>query len=523
MKKAAVVLSTLVLFSTLAAGCTNTNETTARERETPDTDETVTTVTVNVTDVPNPVTDHVVSYNGVSEIRIDYEPADHGRIRPYIGVYIPDEWMPEMDQHFYGLIDMDGNVICDAVFDMAYYCKSTDSYIVRRTENGVAKYGILSANGAEFTGLIYDGLWDLEDNEVKGVSFYGSVFINGKLNVMSLDSKFNVVSEKEITIDEEALGLEAANAQLSVEYLNGNRAFILNRDNFYPNKYLIDTTTGEVLYKTSELDITDGEMFGKLIIEQDADAQGIRIIDLDGKVFFEDENVYSWKVCPDRYMIAFDYEVDIYDLDWKCIRSIPLDNKSIVYSSFGNIAVNSGFDTKLYDKDLNLIAEWDDMFLGDGTFFRDWYGYGDGDMYFDSISYSHEIYNINTGERLAKEGTFFYSFKYGYIFADNKSDGNDPVDRWLIYDGHFNLVSEGLGYAYLICDDSTGYVYTVVLEEGTMTVYNTADGTEMFSTDNTCYNFTVSNGRFYGWNKNKCFLLDTDGTVLFEQDVKHAV
>ena len=38
-------------------------------------------------------------------------------------------------------------------------------------------------------------------------------------------------------------------------------------------------------------------------------------------------------------------------------------------SSFEKIAVGGGFNTKLYDKDLNLIAEHDDICLGDGTYF----------------------------------------------------------------------------------------------------------------------------------------------------------
>lgn len=120
-----------------------------------------------------------------------------------------------------------------------------------------------------------------------------------------------------------------------------------------------------------------------------------------------------------------------------------------------------------------------------------------------------------------KEDGFFYSFKYGYIMSDNGSNGNDPVKKWRVYDGDFNPVMSGTGNAYMTQDEVTGEVYLYSIEDGKMTVYSLTEGEELFSLDNFCYNLRAYDGRFYGFAKNRFFLADDSGSVLFDYEVDH--
>ncbi len=521
MKKASVVLSTLILLSSVA-GCTATNETTARETRNDDTDVTIVqSDEPDETGVTDPSATAIIPMISDSELKIDYVPEDHGRVIPFLAVYEEDEWMPEGNRYTYGLIDLDGNQICDAVFDSVISCDEWNCYIVRSTQGDVTKYGLLSYDGSKFSGLIYDGLYNIGYTDKNGACFYGSVYSDGYIWVKFIDQNFNEILAYDIKIDEAELGLDAASAQLTVSYIGDGRAYISNRNEFYPNDYLIDTSNGKVLYQSSALEMTEGKLFGNVIIEQEADGQGVKVYDMDGKIIVDNSLAYSWKVCSDRYMIAADGVLNLYDRDWNVAASMEILPNAIVMSSFEKIAVGGGFNTKLYDKDLNLIAEHDDIYLGDGTYFRDWHGFGDGDMFFDSISYADTVYNLNTGARIVKEDGFFYSFEYGYIVADNVSNGNDPVKKWRVYDGNFNLVMEGTGDAYTTQDEVTGEVFIYSFEDGKTTIYSLTNGEELFSLDNLIYNINVVDGRFFGANKTYFFMTDRNGSNLFEYQVEH--
>lgn len=521
MKKASVVLSTLILLTSVA-GCTATNETTARETRNDDTDVTIVqSDEPDETDVTDSSATAIIPMISDSELKIDYVPEDHGRVIPFLAVYEEDEWMPEGNRYTYGLIDLDGNQICDAVFDSVISCDEWNCYIVRSTQGDVTKYGLLSYDGSKFSGLVYDGLYNIGFTGKNGQCFYGSVYSEGNIWVKYIDQDFNEILARNITIDEKALGLDAASAQLTVRYMGDGRAFLFNKNEFYPNDYLIDTSNGKVLYQSSALEMTEGKLYGNVIVEQEADGQGIKVYDMDGNLIVDDSEAYSWQVCPDRYMIAADGTLSLHDREWKIAASMEIPKDAIVMSSFGKIAVGVGLNTKLYDKDLNLITEHDDIYLGDGTYFRDWYGFGDGDMFFDSISYADTVYNLNTGARIVKEDGFFYSFEYGYIVADNVSNGNDPVKKWRVYDGNFNLVMEGTGDAYTTQDEVTGEVFIYSFEDGKTTIYSLTNGEELFSLDNLIYNINVVDGRFFGANKTYFFMTDRNGSNLFEYQVEH--
>ncbi len=55
-------------------------------------------------------------------------------------------------------------MICSEPFDDVYSYDDEGIYIVRRTVEGISKYGFLSYNGALFTGLVYDTGWKVVDS-----------------------------------------------------------------------------------------------------------------------------------------------------------------------------------------------------------------------------------------------------------------------------------------------------------------------------------------------------------------------
>ena len=195
------------------------------------------------------------------------------------------------------------------------------------------------------------------------------------------------------------------------------------------------------------------------------------------------------------------------------------DENSEVMTSFERIVVSSEDKTVVYDKDLEIINTLDYPVCG-GTYFRDWYGFGEGDFFYDSISGTREVINVSTGSVLKKDDSFFYSFEYGYIVSDNQSNGNDPVKRWNIYDTGMNLIASGEGTIRLISDESTGDVYAVVTKDKSMTVYSMSDFEEMFVIDD-IYSISVSDGRFYGWNENRFIFMDDEGRELYSNEIDH--
>ena len=198
--------------------------------------------------------------------------------------------------------------------------------------------------------------------------------------------------------------------------------------------------------------------------------------------------------------------------------NIPED--STVMTSFGRIAVVGINDTKVYDKDLNLINSLDYQLSG-GTYFRNWYDFGEGDMFYDSISGTEEIINLNTGAKLEKEDDFFYEFKLGYILADNESNGNDPIKKFRVYSKDFKEILSGEGTADIVSDVFTGDLYLVILDEGVFTVYSLPSMNKLFSLKASCYSLNPAGGRFYGNDREHFVLVDGNGNELLSYEIDY--
>lgn len=512
MKKTAQILLSLISVSAILTGCLSPAATpsSGNNREQPDISGAESEIQQVLDDSSySPYTDSML---------IQFVKKDYGRIIPDLTSYVEDKWEKEKDSVLYAFADLEGNVICGSLFDSVNYDARSDAYIVRRTADGIAKYGILSASGAKFTGMIFDGahVAYADDN----VCFYGTNYHDGKLWVTGIDKDLNLSETKSINIDADELGVDPATAQLSLSYIRSGRAIIYNFKEFYFKTFVIDTDSGKVLYSCSAGGSKNGKQFGNVIVEQELRGKGITVYDLDGNELLNDKDAYSGKVTENVYMVCKNGELKLFDNDWKEIKSMLTDKDAVAMTSFGRIAVSSNGKTELYDKELNLLNTTD-FDLTKGAYMRDWYDFGEGDMYFDSIGGTNEIYNLNTGAKLSKEDSFYYSFKYGFIVADNQSNGNDPVKKYMIYDKDYNLMMRGEGTIELIEDIITGNVYAVSYKDNTMTFYSLPDSNKLFSANVFTYNISAVDGRFYGWSKEGFFLFDGKGNELLTHSVDY--
>ena len=511
MKKTALLLCTVMLSVSLFSGCSIIPDNTTATSES-------TYNSALASEIEKYLDADGPTYEAMA---IDFTPKDYGRIIPNITEFSENMWAKENDSAVYAFIDLNGEMICGPLFDYVSYDKNSDAYIVRRTVDGVSKYGFLSSNGAVFTGLYFDGAAAAQNTDDDELCFYGSIYENGKLWVCPIDIDLEILQPRAVTIDEGELSLTAKNSQLSVLYMNDESAVMINRKEFYYSTFLVDIKSGNALQKFSIAGSKSCKIFGNVIVVQDIHGQGITVYGMNGSVLVEDEKAYSGSVSNDLYMVAAGGELGLYDGAWNKVNSMEVSSDDLVMTSFGRIAVAGNHDTKVYDKNLKLINTLD-YALDGGTYFRDWYDFGEGDMYFDSISGTNEIINLNNGATLAKENGFYYEFSNGYILADNESNGNDPVKKFRIYDKDFNELISGEGSAYIAADELTKDLYLIVLNDGVFTVYSMPTLDVRFRLRASCYNLNPIGGKFYGNDREHFVFVDGKGNdiLCYEIDYK---
>ena len=525
MKKIASFLTAIALTAA-AAGCAAPQETTAETSDTTAEATTTTTETAYIID-SDPVDDTPDTEYSDSPVfepmDIDFETADRGRIIPVVGGFVEDKWVKENDVAYYSFVTLDGEVICSAIFNFAYYAEDAKTYIVRRTDNGVSKYGFLSDDGAVFTGLIYDGAAVAQGNKADGVCFYGTNYADGFLWVSSIDKDLNVIDTARVKIDEEEISMVAETAQLSVLYIDESSTVMINRNQFYYKTMIIDNASGRLLHDDSSSGFRDPHIFGIVYIELDFSGDGLAVYDMRGNQLLDDKEAYAGFVTDDLFLIARNDEISIYDTNWQVVNSLSVPSGSIVMTSFGRIAVADGTETRVYDKDLELLNTLD-YSTDTGTYFRDWRYYGESDMFYDTISGDGaQIINLNTGAMIVKEYQFTYIFAEGYIVAHNTNYGNVETYKWRVYDQDLNRLFSGEGYIEVFSDSVTGDVYMVIENDGLLTVYSLPDGQELFSFTGNRYTLEAIDGRFYCWDTDRFVMLDSSGEEIVSFDVDYRV
>lgn len=454
-------------------------------------------------------------------MEIDLEAADRGRVIPFVTGFVENRWFKENNIAYLSFITLDGEVICSDPFDDVYSYDDEGVYIVRRTVDGVSKYGFLSYDSALFTGLVYDGAAKAEGSKKDGVCFYGTNYADGKLWISSLDNNLNVISTKAVTIDEEEISMDAANAQLSVLYTDAKSTVMINRNEFYYKIMLIDNASGRLLFEGNGGNgLRTIFIFGNVIIDANTLHDALTVYDMSGKKLIDDISAYIGLLSDDRFLVAGDNRIDIYDTGWKVIDSMDIPDGSTVMTSFGRIAVADGSQTLVYDKELNLINTLD-YSADTGAYFRDWHNYGEGDMYYDTITGIGKIINFNTGAQIIKEDNFSYEFEKGYIIANNHNYGYIETYMWRIYDKDLNLLQKGEGMVDVIRDEVTGDLYMIVDNDSLVTVYSLPDFRELFSFEGNSHRLEATDGRFYWWDLDYFVLMDGSGEELCRLDVDY--
>ena len=521
MKRISSLLLAILLIASIV-GCTDTHvaiEESSDETSTSQTSESTTTSDSSVDEIAYEEPDEKMPR--FEPMDIDFVPADSGRIIPIVTEYIEDRWFKENNNAYYSFISLDGEYVSGPFFDWVSYSDEANAYIVRRTSGGISKYGFLSEDGALFTGLVYDGAACAMGNAPDNVCFYGTNYADGRLWVSSIDKRLNVVDSVKITCDEKELSLKAKVAQLSVIYINDRSAVMINRNQYYYSIMLVNRTSGELLYNDRDAGLNDVCIFGDIIIEQFFRGRGIKVYDMDGHVILHDENAYSGKVTEDRFMIARDTELEIYDTNWQIVSSISIPSGSEVMTSFGQIAVVDGKQTLVFSKDLALVNKLD-YSIGDGTYLRDWRGFGEGAMFYDTITDDAELINLNNGARMYKESQFSYEFKEGYIIATNMNYGNVSTEEWRVFDQDFNLLISGEGTIDAICDEISGDVFIVVEHDGMLTLYSMPELEEMFSFAGNIWTLKVTDGRFHCWDTDYFILLNSSGEEIVTYNIYYS-
>ena len=510
MKKTAIVIALSLLTGALLSSCNKAP------------DEFPQRTAMSVDAVASEI-DRVMSQDGPSytAMPIDFNPKDYGRIIPNMVAFTEDMWEKEKDTALYSFMTLDGEIICGPLFDYVSYSENAGAYIVRRTENGVSKYGFLSSNGAVFTGLVFDGAAEAQNTDDDELCFYGTNYENGKLYVSPIDIDLEILQATPVTIDVAQIGITPSDAQLSVLYMNDKTAVMINRKEFYYKTFMVDISSGKLLYHYPIAGSNTCKIFGNVIIEQDIHGKGICVHSMEGTILIDDPNAYSGRLSRDTYMVCSEGKLNVYDYDWNVVNTMNVSPKTEVMTSFGKIAVVSDTYINVYDKDLNLINTLD-YYVAGGTYIRDWYGYGDGDFFYDTISDTREIINLTTGAKLSKEDGFFYEFKNGYIIADNESNGNDPVKKYKIYDKEFKEIISGEGTADVLADEINGDIFLITNKDGIYTVYSLPSLDKKFSFKASCYNLNPVAGRFYGYDRQHFTYVDGNGNdiLCYEIDYK---
>ena len=464
----------------------------------------------------NDMTDHEAMVVPVESV---VEPvAAGGFITPFTAEYIPDEWMPELNQYLFGMIDLMGNVIYEPQFAHVRYIESCGAYIVGGEADGAMRYGIMDDNGEEFTGLIYDGAYyDTGMTEDESGHFYMTAYNDGILHVTTYDDDLDITDDSiDITVDEDALPYEASN--LAVCHMHMNGALIRDISEFYPHNVLIDIETGEVLHDFAD-SFGDERIFGDLIIDADRISEDVQIYSYDGELIFDDDDATGFLLDDYRFALAFDDTLVVIDREGDDHASIHIDSNATVDQGCGTIGVTDSTGTTFYDEDLNVIASDSGIDLDDGYLSgRFSSGWGDNIIF---VSFSRDtITNVMNGAVMDVNDDCFYSHERDYIFADDISNGNLSEHHWYLYDNEFNLLLTGDDYGDVLYDAFTDDMYVSEYSDGITTIYSLDTYEPVLEVEGR-FSIKIMNGEFLLTGNDEVMLFDNSGEQIFTSAVSH--
>ena len=451
----------------------------------------------------------------VEPVQPDVEPVIAGGfVAPYIAEYIPDEWMPELDQYLFGMVDLEGNVVYEPEFSSVQYIEDCGVYIVGGDVDGVTKYGLMSCDGTSFTGLNYDGAYyDLGDYEDDYGEFLMTTYSDGILQVTYFDHEIRVRNDNtEITVDESVLPY-TGDMRLSVCHIFGDGALIMDRAEFYTHYVMIDVTTGQMLYDFDQA-YDHVVPFGDAVITDKTVGGGVSIYDYNGECIFDDEDATGLKLSDYLFAVASGDTLEVLTRAGFTNGEITIDPDSEVDMVGGFIAVCHNGTTVFYDDELEEVAEAD-IDIDDGYMPGRYTGGGDSIFF---VSFDEDtLSNISTGDSISTEEGYFYSNYDGFIFADNRGDGNTDEHGWRLYDSSLNPVFEQTGFANVYEDRLTGERYIVSSNDDVTSIYS-IDSQELVLTldgNYAHYSASIYGGIFVLLDGSNWNMVNSDGEVLF--------
>ncbi len=392
----------------------------------------------------------------------DFVPSDdYGYLMPYTESRTPwpNQEMWE-DKHIFqmGFVDENGNPVGEAIFNTISALEGTNFYLVGQLdENMKWHYGLMTLDGSIYTGLIYDGYYQVPDNSVSEAGYvYMSRYDDGILHVDEFDFEMNtIIEDRSIVLDTDQLQGYSSSCLLCVEkvYDDDRAVVMLWQDEIGPvGDYLIDTTTGEVLATFTEW---SRPIFTNTMIISRETMGDIVICDLDGNDITGD-CVAAYALSEDRVVIFTNDTVGILDNDGNVICSMEMRDHYDQYVSSGRILIGTNNGVEVYDQDLNLITVGD-VSLNYGLTVDDFTHFTDDEVVFVDWS----------GERIIdlESGTLaIYNDEYDYWRYSGFIVGSDQFDsEFTIFDADLNSVLEGEGDATIVEDMVTEDIYLVVV------------------------------------------------------------
>ena len=484
------------------------------------TEESVPTAVV----LPMPVTP-TPSPMPASAGKADYVPVSgQDYVIPYM--YQRSFYTSNMEDRFadilYGLVNQDGEIVCEGIFDYIYPVEDAGLYAVRKKDsNGDTKFGLLSLDGSKYTGAVYDSC------SAFGGTYRGDpgliYMTNNDSTTMSItcyDYELNTLWEdREIAVDPTRTAYSSINPTYCEMLFDNDRAIVAvsNFDAGLTSKYLIDTNTGECLQALS--------WYERVIIFDDMMllvSDNCSFIDFNGERMFADEYERIFLLSDDRIVLTGNGKVDVMDADGQIFTSLDIPEDSFVDFSSENILICYDGNTYVYNGDLELINTIEGLDISYGMI-PDNRDRSMDDAFFFSYDTCNYLTDLNTGVSVRGRYDYDYYMQYGYLIGNNNRNDNVTSHSWMIMDTDLNTVYEGDGIVAFYEDMVTDDIYIVASEADVTTVYNLTDAGEVV----TELDYSISDHRIQFTDGIMSFRTDNtehvispDGTELFTWEIE---
>ena len=472
----------------------------------------------------------------------DFIPSsDYGRVFPFAGVVKKGEYEEEYDES-YGFFDIHGRLVCDPVYNT---CIKTDSgaYVVIKYGDvkpepygDTTKYGVISADGSNFTGMKFsDVIWE----ENGGISLVE--YVKDGAKIYSYDAATGTLgSPKHYKFDSSSMDDYSS---LYISKIINDRYVVFDAPEGMRAEYVIDTQTGKKTTFLSGYHVR--EIYGNLFSGYtDLEPDGVKFFfDVTGNKVLDGIYMDAYVISEDRLLLQKTNRAgwDLTDADGKVIASLDNSNFDINDLNYANgyFIAKRNDCIELYDADLKLVnSVKDDMafdFNGVGEE-EDFYSYHfateyKSDMFmYRASSGKTDLIDLNTGKKTQIEGEFTPSVFNGYILLSSQYN-QDGIPSWkLMRASDFQAVCEGKGTAEVFEDLKVHKYYLEIKEDyrsKTLSIVDVESGKTMYEDlpnprgdclyleyiYDKCLVYTTGSLTYYHLTSTN--MIDKDGKVIF--------